>query len=91
MKTIKKKILSTYFKKIQSGEKKLELRLADFEIEIGDVLILDEIDDITKEYTGKSLSCNVSYVLKTKDCDFWPQEDIDKFGFQIIQFDLNNA
>ncbi len=87
MATIQKKILSKYFKKVLSGEKKTELRLADFEINKGDTLVLVEIDDITKQETGRKLSVNVSYVMKTKECTYWSKDDIDKYGFQVIQFD----
>lgn len=87
MATIQKKILSEYFKKVLSGEKKTELRLADFEINKGDSLVLVEIDDITKQETGRKLSVNVSYVMKTKECTYWSKDDIDKYGFQVIQFD----
>ena len=87
MATIQKKILSEYFKKVLSGEKKTELRVADFEINQGDTLVLVEIDDITKQETGRKLSVNVSYVMKTKECTYWSKDDIDKYGFQVIQFD----
>ncbi|MCL5010352.1 MAG: DUF3850 domain-containing protein [Patescibacteria group bacterium] len=42
MTVIHKKVWPEYFKKIISGRKKLELRLADFEINEGDTLILAE-------------------------------------------------
>ena len=87
MAQVQKKILSEYFKKVISGEKKTELRLADFEINPGDTLVLVEIDDVTKQETGRKVNVNVSYVMKTKDCTYWSQEDIDKYGFQVIQFD----
>ena len=87
MAQVQKKILSEYFKKVLSGEKKTELRLADFEINKGDTLVLVEIDDNTKKETGRKLEVKVSYVMKTKDCTYWSQQDIDKYGFQVIQFD----
>lgn len=86
--TIKKKILPQYFDKIASGEKKFELRLADWNLNPGDTLILEEYDPNTKKYTGRTLKTTATYILKTKDCQFWPQEDIDKHGFQIIQIEL---
>ena len=88
MAQVQKKILSEYFKKVISGEKKTELRLADFEIKPGDTLALIEIDDVTKQETGRKVNVNVSYVMKTKDCTYWSQEEIDKYGFQVIQFDI---
>jgi len=42
MKTIKKKIWTEYFELIESGKKRFELRLADFDIKEGDILILQE-------------------------------------------------
>ena len=84
---IEKKVWPEFFDKILSGEKKFELRLADFDCEKGDVLILREWDSETKEYTGRRLEKKVGYVIKTKNEKFWSQEDIDKFGFQVIGFE----
>jgi ASC-1-like (ASCH) protein len=84
MNTIEKKIWPEYFQNIKDGTKKFELRLADFPIEEGDKLVLKEWNPETKKYTGRELEKTVSYVLKTKDVTFWPKEEIDKYGFQII-------
>lgn len=83
---IEKKIWPEFFEKILSGEKKFELRLADFEVKEGDILVLREWDPATKEYTGRTLEKKVTFVLKTKDVTFWSEEEIDKYGFQIISF-----
>ena len=84
MKTIQKKILSEYFDKVASGEKTYELRLADWDCEQGDTLVLNEIDSTTKQPTGRSLRKKVGYVGKTKDFEFWTKEEINKYGYQII-------
>ena len=84
---IKKKIWPQYFEKIKSGDKNFELRLADWECKIGDILVLQEWDPETKNYTGREISKTVSYVLKTKDiktAGMWSEEEINKYGFQII-------
>ena len=81
---IEKKVLPEYFEKIISGEKTFELRLADWDCNIGDVLLLKEWDPNTKEYTGRQIEKEITYVLKTKDVSLWSQEEIDKYGFQII-------
>ena len=81
---IEKKIWPEYFEKIASDEKKFELRLADFECKKGDILVLKEWNPDKKEYTGKVIKKEVTYVLKTKNISFWSKENIDKFGFQII-------
>lgn len=83
---IEKKVWPEYFEKILSGNKKYELRLADFECNPGDVLVLKEWSPKTKQYTGRVIEKKVTYVLKTKELKFWSKEDIDKHGFQIISF-----
>ena len=88
MKTIRKKVWKEYFDKIISGKKRFELRLADFEVNEGDTLVLEEWDKDKNEYTGRKVETIATYIIKTKDVSFWSQEDIDKYGFQIIQFDI---
>ncbi|WKZ26560.1 MAG: NUDIX domain-containing protein [Candidatus Paceibacterota bacterium] len=91
MATIHKKVWREYFEKIISGKKKLELRLADFEINEGDTLILEEWDKDKKEYTGRKFEAVATYILKTKDQTFWSQEEVEKHGFQIIQFEPKDS
>ena len=85
--TIQKKCWPEYFEKIISGKKKIEIRLADFKVNEGDVLLLKQWDPKTKQYTGREIEKKVTYILKTKNCDLWPQEEIDKYGFQIMQLE----
>ena len=91
MATINKKVWSEYFEQIISGKKKLELRLADFEVNEGDTLILEEWDKDKKEYTGRKVEVVVTYILKTKSQTFWSPEEVEKHGFQIIQFELKDV
>jgi hypothetical protein len=83
---IKKKIWPSFFDDVLNGKKKFELRLDDFECNPGDILILEEWNPETKEYTGRKMEKKVSYVLKTKELKFWKKEDVDKYGLQIIGF-----
>lgn len=83
---IEKKVWPEFFQKILDGEKTFELRLANFECDVGDVLVLREWNPKTKDYTGRVLKKEVAYVFKTKDAKFWPEEDVEKYGFQIISF-----
>lgn len=88
MKKIEKKVWPEYFQAILDGDKKFELRLADWECNKGDTLVLKEWSPETKEYTGRVLEKVVRYVIKTKGSEkFWPKKDIEKYGFQIISFD----
>ena len=87
MTTINKKVWREYFEKVISGKKKLELRLADFEVNEGDTLVLEDWDKNKKEYTGRKIEVVATSILKTKGQTFWLQEEVDKYGFQIIQFE----
>lgn len=87
MQTIEKKVQPEYFQQILDGKKTFELRLHDFEIREGDILVLKEWNPATRNYSGRELSRRVGYVGTWKIDDltrFWPREDIDKHGIQII-------
>ncbi|MCL1876982.1 DUF3850 domain-containing protein [Candidatus Saccharibacteria bacterium] len=92
---IHKKISKKYFDLIVSGQKTFEFRIADFECEPGDILVLDEYeyenDDETstnRRPTGRVLRKKVGFVGKTKDFSWLDRPDIkadaEKHGFQII-------
>jgi hypothetical protein len=81
-----KKTWPEQFSKILEGKKTYDLRLADWECNEGDVLVLQEWDPETKEFTGRTIEKEVTYVGKIKDMKFWPQEDVEKYGYQIIAF-----
>lgn len=91
MKKIIKKVLPEYFQDILDGKKKYELRLNDFEIEVGDTLVLEEYtsaDPETRKPTGRVLEKKVSYLRKFKLQDlWWSEEDIKEKGIQIISFE----
>ena len=88
MAIIKKKILPEYFEAIVSGKKKFELRLNDFDIAQGDTLLLEEWDPQAKQYTGRSIEKNVTYVGKFRiDNLFWPEKEIKEKGLQIISIE----
>lgn len=81
---IEKKVWPEYFNQILSGEKTFELRLADWECKAGDILVLKEWNPENKEYTGREVEKEITYVLKTKDVNLFPKEDVEKYGYQII-------
>lgn len=83
---IEKKTWPELFQKVLDGDKNFDLRLADFEIKPGDILVLREYDPRTREYTERVMEKKVTFVLKSKDVNFWPKEDIEKYGFQVISF-----
>lgn len=84
---IEKKILPEFFQTILDGKKTYELRLGDFDIGQGDILVLKEWDRLNQEFTGRELKKEVTYVGKFKtDNLYWPKGDIKKHGLQIISF-----
>ncbi len=86
MAIIKKKIWTEYFELIKSGKKKFELRLADFDIQEGDTLVLEEWNPETKEYTGRTIKKEVNFVFKFNLDDFGQKEQIEEKGLYIIEF-----
>ncbi len=87
---IVKKILPEYFDLIASGKKKYEFRVADFEVEEGDVLVLEEwtsIDHATRKPTGRVMEKTVSYLRKFSANEFKQLEDIYEHGFYILQIE----
>lgn len=87
MRKIEKKIWPEYFQAVFDGKKTYELRLNDFKVEEGDVLILKEWNPKTKNYTGREVEKKVGYVRGWKIDDltkFWPMEEIEKHGIQVI-------
>ena len=88
MAIIEKNIWPEYFEAVVSGKKKYELRLNDFAIAEGDILMLKEWDPTTKQLTGRSVEKKVTYVGKFKiDELFWPENEIKEKGIQIISLE----
>ncbi len=87
MSIIKKKIWPEYFGLIKSGKKKFELRLADFNLKEGDILLLKEYNPETKQYTGRELSKKVTYLIKFKLDKFGQKKEIERKGLLVIQLE----
>lgn len=84
---IRKKLWPDYFDAINSGKKKFEFRVADFDVREGDTLLLEEWNPGTKEYTGRSIEKKVSYVGKFDLNSFSQKELIEKHGFYILSLE----
>jgi len=81
---IKKKIWPRHFKEIEEGRKKFEVRLADFEVKEGDILVLEEFDPLTKKYTGRAIRKKINFVTKFNPMEFNDAELIKKHGLYGI-------
>ncbi|MBW3004515.1 DUF3850 domain-containing protein [Candidatus Woesearchaeota archaeon] len=83
MKKVEKKVQKEYFEAIIDGRKRFEVRLADFDCEPGDLLVLKE--QIGDELTGREIECEVLYEFNTKDIEkFYSKEDIEQYGLAIL-------
>ena len=87
MAIVKKKIWPKYFELISSGKKRFELRLADFDVQEGDTLILEEWNPENKEYTGRTIEKKIDYILKFNLDSFGQEREIKDKGIFIIQFE----
>lgn len=85
MNEIIKKIWPEFFERILSGEKRFDLRLADFEVKEGDVLVLKEYNPKKKEFTGRELRKKIGKVIFVNPTKMHSLEEIKKYGFNIIE------
>lgn len=83
---IKKKTWPKNFEQVLQGKKKFDMRLADFDIKKGDILVLEEWDPETKKYTGRKIEKKVNFVLKFNLDSFGQKEEMEEKGFYVIQF-----
>ena len=84
---IEKKTWPDFFEKILSGEKQFDLRIADWNRKVGDILVLKEWDPKTKRYTGRKVEKKVGFVIKVKEMEkFHTKEEIKKYDLQVIGF-----
>jgi len=86
MAIIKKKIWPEYFELVKSGKKNFEVRVADFEVKEGDILVLEEYDPKTKQYTGRVIEKQAKYILRFRLDDFGQQKQIEQNGLFVIGF-----
>lgn len=82
---IRKKIWPEFFNQIRKGKKKFELRLADFKCKPGDILVLEEWDPKTKQYSGRKIEKKIMAVQKLDVAKFYELKDIKKYGIYIIE------
>jgi len=85
MRHIRKKTWPEYFEKVLSGEKTAEIRLADFYVDVGDVLVLEEWDPFTEEYTGRKIEKVVDKKYHIMLNQFWTLSAIQELGVFLMQ------
>jgi len=85
MTEIHKKAWPELFQKVLEGKKNSDVRLADFDIKEGDILVLGEYNPETKEYTGRSIKKKVAALTKIFPTKFNSIEEINKHGQWLIE------
>ena len=87
---IRKKAWKEMFELVKNGKKKFDLRLNDREwenVKEGDFFFLEEWDEVSKKYTGRSIRKKIGFLLRTKELPFWNEYDIDEKGFIVISLE----
>lgn len=87
MAIIKKKTWPSYFQSVMSGEKRFDMRVADFVVQSGDTLVLEEWDPATQAYTGRSITKRVGLVGTFTLDAFGQRAALEEHGLHVIQFD----
>ncbi|PIS42890.1 MAG: hypothetical protein COT24_01260 [Candidatus Kerfeldbacteria bacterium CG08_land_8_20_14_0_20_40_16] len=92
MAKIEKKCWPEWYEKFSSGERTLELRLADFKLKDGDILVLKEYDPINDQYSGRETEfvCKKVEHSAQNPLQFYDIEDVEEKGFWIIQLEKKN-
>jgi len=85
--TIRKKTWPDYFQMILEGKKKFDIRLADFDVKKGDVIVFEEFDPKTKSYTGRTHEVKVTLVIMPNELPYWSDQEKAEKGFQVVQFE----
>lgn len=81
MKIHKLDIFEKYFQQIENGTKSFEVReKRDRNFQVGDVLVLYEQNEITKERTGRTIIKEIIYILD--------DENFCKKGFAILGLNI---
>ena len=84
---IEKKIWPKDFEKIKDKKSYMEIRLADFEANIGDTLVIKEWDPTTSKYTGREAKFKIKDLKKLDLRKFYTPEDVTKYGIYAIELE----
>jgi hypothetical protein len=66
----------------------LDFRLADFDLEEGDIIIFKEWNPDTKEFTGREYKKIIRKVIKTESpTRYWKPEEMLAHGMYLMEFE----
>jgi len=83
---ITKRVWPRFFEDLLEGKKNFDVRLNNFDVVVGDIIVFKEWDEYKKKYTGRKVEKKVCYILPTKPVTyaFWKYEDIEAYGYKIL-------
>ncbi|GLQ57357.1 DUF3850 domain-containing protein [Devosia nitrariae] len=87
MRRIEKRLWPDGFQRVLDGRKTYELRLGDYKVEEGDILVLKEWDPKSSSYTGRTLERRVGHVGRWMQEElemYWTVDQIRQHGLQAI-------
>ncbi len=89
MAVVEKKLWPEFFTEVLRGKRRVEIRLADFEIKKGDTFVVREWDPKIKEYTGREVKFKVKKVIKIPEdlIGFYPLHLIKKHGLYVMDLE----
>lgn len=75
------KTVQPYFDAVWSGTKRFELRVNDRDFQVDDMVFLKDYNQFTDEYSGREISCRISFLLKD-----YPgiKDGYCIFGFKVV-------
>jgi len=82
-----KKTWPDHFEDILRDRKRFDIRLADFDVREGNTIVFEEWDPEKNAYTGRTITKKISYFVKTKELIYWSEEEIQRYGYQIMQLE----
>lgn len=74
-----------FYGSIVDGSKPFELRKNDRNFQLGDRLLIQEYDPVTKQYTGKECEKRIGYILRGAE-RFGLKKDYVILGLETIEF-----
>jgi predicted phosphohydrolase len=84
VRVIEKKTWPDFFVKLLRGLKNIDVRINDFIVNVGDVIVFREYDPVKKEYTGRKVSRVVTEAHEVDINRFYKMRNIKKKGLLIM-------
>lgn len=90
-KVIEIKIEPNYFNMVSTGFKLNELRVNDRDYQLGDLVMMGEVDK-EQGYTGRAIAARINWIVAGEEAERWLKPNHCNFGLsEIVVMDLSNS